>query len=50
MFAVVVGLGRFVGAGTTAVDPDELLMFTMDTSSSDGGAKYPVVFVAMASW
>ena len=50
VFAVVVGLERFVGAGTMAVDPDEQEMFTMETSSSDGGAEYPVVYVAMASW
>jgi hypothetical protein len=47
VLATVVGLDRFVGPGTMAVDPDELEMFTMDTSSSDGGAEYPVVFVAI---
>ena len=47
--SAVVGLSFLVGAGLTAVDPDELLMFTMDTSSSEGGAEYPVGFVAITS-
>ena len=50
VLAVVLGLDRFVGAGTMAVDPNELEMFTTDTSSSEDGAEYPVVYVAMAIW
>ena len=49
MLGVVSYLDLFVGAGTTVVvDPDELDTFTTDTSSSEDGAEYPVVYIAMA--
>ena len=37
-----VDLSFLVGASLTVVDPDELLMFRIEPSSSDGGTENPV--------